>query len=127
MFPSNITINLQNSTVGVLNAGEIENVKSISVNVSTLAKSGHDDVAVALKELTEAVADSTEISPDERAYVLENLEELSKQAALAPEERAKSGVIKSILSGVATTLSAAGGLAEVWSTWGSAIRVFFGL
>ncbi|HEX8609287.1 MAG TPA: hypothetical protein VF679_11660 [Pedobacter sp.] len=127
MSSSNLTINLQNSTIGILNAGEIENVQSISVNVSSLVNSGHDEVAKALKELTEAVASSSEISPDERAYVLENLEELSKQAALLPGERAKSGVLKSVLSGVASTLGAAGGLAEVWSTWGSMIRAFFGL
>lgn len=126
-MPSNLTINLQNSTIGILNAGEIEDVQSISVNVSSLVESGHDEVAKALKELTEAVAASSEISPGERAYVLENLEEISKQAALPSEERAKPGVLKSVLSGVASTLGAAGGLAEVWSTWGNVIRAFFGL
>lgn len=120
-------IHLSNSTVGILNTGEIEDVQSISVNVSALAESGHAEMAKAIKELTEAVAASQELSVDERAYVLENLEELSKQALLPPNERAKSGVIKSLVTGVGASLSAAGGLAEVWSTWGEAIRTFFGL
>jgi hypothetical protein len=119
-------IHLSNSTVGILNTGEIEDVQSISVNVSTLAESGHAEMAKAIKELTEAVAASQELSADERAYVLENLEELSKQASLPSNERAKSGVIKSLIAGVGGSLSAAGGLAEVWSTWGTAIRGFFG-
>lgn len=119
-------IHLSNSTVGILNTGEIEDVQSISVNISTLAESGHAEMAKAIKELTEAVAASQELSADERAYVLENLEELSKQALLPPNERAKLGVIKSLASGVGASLSAAGGVAEVWSTWGGAIRAFFG-
>ncbi len=120
-------IHLSNSPVGILNTGEIEDIQSISVNVSTLAESGHAELAKAIKELTEAVAASQELSADERAYVLENLEALSEQALLPPNERAKSGVIKSLVAGVGASLSAAGGLAEVWSTWGAAIRAFFGL
>lgn len=119
-------IHLRDSTIGVLNTGEIKDVQSISVNVSTLAESGHAEMAKALKELTEAVAGSRELPADERAFVLENLEELSKQAALLPDERAKPGVIKSIVSGIGASLSAAGGLAEVWSTWGTVIRAYFG-
>ena len=34
------TINISNSTIGMLNTGEIENVQSISMNVSTLMDSG---------------------------------------------------------------------------------------
>jgi hypothetical protein len=119
-------IHLSNSTVGILNTGEIEDVRSISVNVSTLAETGHAEMAKAIKELTEAVATNQELSAGERAYVLENLEELSRQALLPPDERAKSGVIKSLVSGVGASVSAAGGLAEVWSTWGEQIRTFFG-
>jgi hypothetical protein len=109
-----------------LNAGEIKKVGSISANVSTLSESGHAEIARAIKELTEAIAESQELSADERTYILENLDELSKQAALSPDERAKTGVIKSLVSGVGGSLSAAGGLAEVWTTWGWAIRAFFG-
>lgn len=119
-------INLSNSTIGILNTGEIEDVEAISVNVSSLAGSGHTDIAKAIKELTEAVATTQELAGDERTYLLENLEELSRQAALPPETRAKSGVIKSLISGIGSTLSAAGGMAEVWSTWEIPIRTFFG-
>jgi hypothetical protein len=127
-MPTNpaVNIKLNNSTIGILNTGQIEHVQSISVHVASLAESGYTEVAKALKELTEAVAASKEISSHERSYVLDNLEELSKQASLPPTERAKTGVVKSILAGVASSLGAAGGLAEVWSTWGDKIRIFFG-
>jgi hypothetical protein len=84
-------------------------------------------VAKALKELTEAVASCQEISSEARSDILENLEELSKQAALTPEKRAKAGVIKSILSGVGASIGAVAGLAKIWSVWGNSIRAFFGV
>jgi len=120
-------INISRSTIGILNTGDIEEVQSISVNVSTLVESGHSEIAKALKNLTEAVAAEQKISSEERAELLDQLEELSRQATLKPEERAKTGVIKAILTSLATGLSAASGLAELWSTWGPAIRRFFGL
>lgn len=123
---SKTEIHLHSSIVGILNTGEIENVQSISVNVANLARNGHEEIARALKELTEAVAMNEGLDSAERAFVLENLEELSRQAALVPEERSKTGVIKSIWLGVASSIGAAGGLAEVWSTWGNTIRTFFG-
>ncbi|MDZ7337362.1 MAG: hypothetical protein ONB30_02345 [candidate division KSB1 bacterium] len=123
---SKVEIHLHHSTLGVLNTGEIENVHSISVNVSTLSDSGFPEVANALKILTEAIADSQEIASAQRAELLEQIEELSSQAARKPGERTKAGVIKAILTSLATTLSAAGGLAEVWSTWGPVVTRFFG-
>jgi hypothetical protein len=120
-----VELTLNNSPVGILNTGEIEDVDSISVNVSTLVKSGHDDIALALSELTNAVTKNVDLSADERSYVLENLEELSRQAALPHYERAKPNVIKSIAAGVGRSLSAAGSLAAVWSTWAKAINDYF--
>ena len=122
----NTEIHLRDSSVGVLNAGEIKDVQSISANVTSLSSAGQTEIANALKELTEAVAGSGDLPPEERTHVLESLEELSKQAALPANERAKLGVIKSLALGVGSTVSAAGGLAEVWSTWGPAIRAYFG-
>lgn len=120
------SINLFGS-VGILNTGEIENVKSILVNMSSLQDCGYSEVAAALKELTEAVAGCRELPSEKRAEVLDHLEELSRQATLEPEKRAKPGVLRGLFSGMATTLGAAGGLAGAWSTWGPAIKAFFGL
>jgi hypothetical protein len=123
---SNIEVHLHNSVIGILNTGEIENVQSISVCVATLAESGNIDIAAALKNLTEAVARNSDITSAQRSELLEQLEELGRQATLPPEKRTKPSVIKAIISSVAGTLGAAGALAEVWSTWGPAIRTFFG-
>lgn len=118
-------INLSNSAMNLLIGNAINDVQHISSNVSMLAESGKIEIAEALKKLTEGVAESTELSDEDKADVLQNLEELSRQAALEPDQR-KAGVIKSILLGISYTLAAAGGSAEVWSTWGPAIRAYFG-
>lgn len=121
------SINISNSTIGMLNTGEIENVNSISLNVSTLMDSGKKKVAFALKNLTESVTSNQNISLDQRTEFLDQLEEISRQATLSPEKRAKIGVIKAIITNLAKSFEAVGGLAEVWSTWGRSICNFFGL
>mgnify|MGYP001558668904 CR=1 FL=1 len=116
-------INISNSNIGILNTGEIKDIHSISVNI----KSGAHEVAEAIKQITEAVSKSPDLTGTTRSMVLEQLEELSKQALIPIENRSKPGIIKAIISTLSTTLGAAGGLAEVWSTWGPAIQKFFGI
>src|SRR5262249_942142 len=90
---NNISVHISESTIGMLNTGQLENVQSISVNVSTLADRGQAEVAEALKQVTEAVTASQEINSDNRDELLDYLEELSKQAALEPAQRAKPSII----------------------------------
>ena len=138
--PNNITFNIQqliqkggtatkveitNSTVGLLNTGEMLG-ESITANISTLADFNQYQIAEALKNLTEVVKASQDISSQQRTEILEQLNLLSEQAILAPSER-KAGLIKPILSTLATALSAGGGLAEIWSKWGNVIEGFFGI
>jgi hypothetical protein len=125
--PTLNNINIDRSVIGMLNAGQIQDVQNISINVSALVESGNSDVAQALKTLTESVAASEDISDEQRTELLEQLDELSSQAALPPEKRAKSGVIKAILASLGAGLSVAGNLAQIWSTWGATISSFFGV
>jgi hypothetical protein len=121
------SINIVNSTVGVLNTGQMNNIKSITVNIGKLNDSGLADVAAALNALTDAVAASVELMDEARSSALEQLETLSEQALLPENERMKPGILKTIGSALSSTLAAAGGLAEVWSTWGPPVLAFFGL
>jgi hypothetical protein len=121
---SGMRIDIRDSIV-LLNGRDITGVHSISVNLSTLEREGYEKAAEGLKEITEAVTRCLEISAAERSELLDMLDELSRQALLMRSKRAKPGVVKGILAAVATGLSAVGGLAEVWSTWGPAIERFF--
>ena len=122
-----VRIDIRDIVVVQLHAADIRGANSISANISGLAQSGHDEVAEALKWVTEAVTHCLEITAAQRSELLELLDELSSQAVLGLSERAKPGVIKGILAALATGLGAAGGLAEVWSTWGPCIQAFFGV
>jgi hypothetical protein len=120
-------INISGSTVGMLNTGNIQDVKNIDVNITSLINTGNEEVANALKKITEAVAENVDISDGDKSEILDQLNELSGQAAISPEKRAKPGVIKAIVKGLAASLGAAGGLAEVWTLTGKVICAYFGI
>lgn len=115
------------ANIAMLNAGQMANVESINQNIGALAESGNEQFAEAIKQITEAVvALQDEIDSAERTEILEILESVSTQAALPSEQRQK-GVVKALLTGLASALTATGSLAEIWSTWGAGIKTFFGL
>lgn len=116
---------ISNSTIGMIAEGGIKDVEAITVNVGTLESKGDAEVAKAMEAVTQAVLNSVEISQDAQRDLLEQLTELSQQATLPPEKRYKPSVIKALIAGIATGIGTAGGLAEVWATWGPTITNFF--
>jgi hypothetical protein len=119
-------INIDHSQIGVLNTGSIKDVEHIDINLTTLIQSGQKDVAEALKKLTEAVASNKDVSEEQQKDLLDQLDAVSGQAALPPEQR-KKGIIKPILGGLAAGLGAVASLAKVWSMTGDVICGFFGV
>lgn len=118
-------IEISNSTIGFFNTGTVKKVKSINANMHILDNEGHKEVARALQCISQAVISSEDISEESRIEIVEQIEEVSRQATLPSNQRTSKGVIKALLSGIATGLGAAGGLAEVWSTWGSVLVNYF--
>lgn len=119
------TLNIDNSTIGVLSLGQQNHLQNIAVNIGTV-QNADARVAEALKELTAAVARS-ELPSEDKDEALEHLEELSTQAARSPEQRARRSTLKALLGSLQGTLQAGGSLAEVWNTWGTELGRFFGL
>lgn len=118
-------LNIQGSAVGVLNTGEKANLRDIDVSLAMVSEAGAEEVATALQRVTEAVIEAEDdLNPGERAAVLDQLKELAAQASRPEEERSR-GVVRALVSGLGSTLQAAGGLAGVWDTWGPALRRFF--
>jgi hypothetical protein len=118
-------IRISNSTIGILNAGQMNNFESIAVNIGKLNDSGLTDVAAAIKALTDAVARSTELASELKSSTLEQLESLSEQALLPEKERMKPSILRAIGTAVGSVLTAVSGLAEIWSACGPAIMKFF--
>jgi hypothetical protein len=119
-------INVSNSSIGILNTGLIYNVKAININIGKLSEIGADEVANALKNVTDAVAETAELPDEAKSDVLEQLESLSEQATLPEAQRNKPAVLKAVFTSLNVALAAGGSLAGIWATWGPAIQKFFG-
>ncbi len=118
-----ITITLNQSQVGTLNLGTI--VGDVEAHLAAVEGPGADNVREALRSLAQAVVDDESLSGDERKDLLESLDVLAEEAGKEPERR-RSAVVRSVLLSLAASLGAAGGLAEVWSTFGPTLVDFFG-
>jgi hypothetical protein len=94
--------------------------------VTFLSERGDADVAVALKEVADAVAKSAEIDEVRQREILEVLVALAEQAKL-PADKRRTGVVRTLYEAAAGTLSVACDVAHVWSTFGPRIVAFFGL
>ena len=82
-------INVQNSNVGAINTGNIEN---IDINMSNLMNSGNNNIVELLKEFTEALINTQEIRDNIKNDILEQLSFVSAQSAL-PKEKRKGGLV----------------------------------
>lgn len=120
-------IRIENSQIGLLNTGTIEKTKKITANVNSLNKKGNKDIAKSLDELTSAVIKSSSLKEEIKHEIIEQLEEISKQANLKEDKRSNKSTIRAILKSIGETLSATGGLAEIWTAWGKDITSFFGI
>ena len=120
-----IVNNINNSSVGVFNSGSMNNIQSISINIKGLEESGMKEIAQAIRELAEVVDKSLVISEHQRKEILEQINELSKQANLPPDKRLATSVIKSVFISLGSTIGTVAGIAQIWSTWGPVISKFF--
>jgi hypothetical protein len=103
-------IKIDRSVVGSINTGEIG---KLDVMMSHIRAGGDADLADALQRFTQGVIDSDELTAEEKNKVLEHLSFLTTQHEL-PKEQRQGSVGRTVVSGIAQTISTAGGLAEVW-------------
>lgn len=114
-------IKVDNSTIGVLNTGNIE---SVDVSVTSLQQSGNSQLANAIKELANAVVSSNELQNDTKDQLIEILSVLSSEAT-APVERQRKGVAKVLIEQFKNALNVSTQLTQLWSTWGPIIMGAF--
>ena len=87
-------INVDKSVIGSINTG---NIGQIDVALSNIKNGGDDELANIIKEFTEAVLTSIELTIEMKNEIIEQLSFLSGQAAV-PKESQKGSIIKTILS-----------------------------
>ncbi len=98
----------------------------VDISITEIHQNSNAEIKEALNAISDAIKTSHELTQQQQTEALEQLDLLSREALL-PQQQRKQGIIKPILTGLATTLSAGGGAAEIWNTWEQVIMRFFGL
>lgn len=116
----NNNININNSKVGVLNTGH---VRQIELMMDRIEQNSSQDLARALRAFAQSITHSDGVDPDTRNELLEQVAEISAQAALPPAER-KKGILKALVDSVNNS---AGIVATLTDTWGKLQPMLQGL
>jgi hypothetical protein len=115
-------IHVDRSTVGAINTGEVE---KIDVSITVLQQAGNKDVSEALKALTQAVIDATDMPEDSKSQTLDQVGYLSEQATAAAKDR-KPGVIKAALAGITATATTVSSVLTAWNAAEPVLKAHFG-
>lgn len=114
-------ISISNANIGVLNTGSIG---TLDVSIGQLGDSGSDDVAAAFRGLTEAIANSNDLSASQKNELIDTLSIVAFEATLPYVQRRKAPM-RALLTDAATILGGVAGLAELWHQLGPAITELF--
>ncbi len=102
--------------------GDIQNTLT---NLSTKGPDGQQ-IAEALKQLTQKVIDSPEMAPARKKEAVEVISSIAQQADAEPGKRSKA-VVRVLLESFPKLLETAKDAAEIWDKWGGPIRMYFGI
>lgn len=116
-----IHIHIEGSTVGNVVVGTVANIQS-NINISR-GISG-EDLAVALRAVTEACLADQDFTDDQRQEALEAIEYLSEAATKPPEQR-RIRNIRTIAAGLAAVMATAAQAGQIWQEWGPVITQAF--
>jgi hypothetical protein len=121
----NITYNFHNSPIAMANFGT--QIGNISASLTAVGENDQrsKDFSTALKQLTEAVVNSTDLKDEQKKEALDALSFVGKQAEEPPEKR-QTGVLKPVLEAIPKLLSSGSALVTLWHTFGPHLIHFFG-
>jgi len=115
------SLNLTYNITGMANFGQV--IGDISVNVQQVKQQGHEAVAEALKELTEAIVNDPDLSDEQKEGAVGQMKELTEQARLDAASRNR-GVLDAILGYLPTVIKLSKKCAELWDNYEPLIRQF---
>ena len=117
---NNITV--KDSVVGTINTGS---VGSIDQSITALNQLGESNVAVAIKELTEAFLRSGDLTKNQQNELIETLSVLAKEAA-TPAQQRENSVAHTLLDRAIEISRVANDITEVCEKWWPVIVAVFG-
>jgi hypothetical protein len=100
-------------------------VGTISSAVSVISQQGQNEVAAAIRELSEAVIRSS-MQDIQKQEALQVIADLAKQAEEKPEARSM-GSVKALIAGLPGMIGFAADVTVLWDKYAHIIRAFFGI
>ena len=114
-------IRVEGSTVGAINTGQVQ---QLDAAVTFYRDVGNSELADALKELTQAVIDSSELEAQSRTDIVELLSHLTQEIRKPSSQRSRS-VARSIMAGLKEALSTLTNLSDLWAKVGPLLDRMF--
>jgi hypothetical protein len=114
-------INVNNSVVGTINTGSIGTVDQ---SISALIQCGEPELAEAIKNLSEAILQSGDLTRNQKNELIENLSVISKEA-VTPKEARQNTVALSLLEKAMKVTSLANDITEVCQKWWPVLTAVF--
>jgi hypothetical protein len=111
------SIRIDRSNVGVVNTGSIQ---SLQVSLAGIQQGGNAALAAALKEMTEAVINSTELEQAQKNDAVQMLEAVAADSA-RPEGERRPAVTRAVLAGFAEIVKVGASLATLWTHLGPTV------
>ena len=115
------SMNITYKITGMANFGQV--IGDIEVNVQQIKESGHEEIAQALAELTEVIANDPKLTDGDKTQAIGQMQELSQQVRVEKESRNK-GVIEAIFAHLPTLITLSEKCQELWGKYEPIIRGF---
>jgi hypothetical protein len=114
-------IRIDRSTIGAVNTGTVQ---SLQVSLAGIRQGGDEELARALKEMTEGVLKSSELLAAQKDEALELLETLASEAA-RPKPQRRSTAMRAVVSAFSEIAKTGASLSTLWAQHGSTIEALF--
>src|ERR1041385_866691 len=114
-------IQISNSNIGVLNTGTIGMIDGA---VGVMQRGGDREAAESFKRMTEAIANSPDLSGSAKNKAMELLSIIATEAA-APKEKRRGEAMRTLLRDVASALGGAAALVKLWEAAKPVIEALF--
>jgi hypothetical protein len=101
-----------------------EQIRYLNVALDNVQNAESPDLANALRQLTEAVLTSSELSPEKKKLAVNHLSNITDQAAL-PKNKRQSRIGKKILEGFEGVISVSPVLLGIWDTVQPLVETIF--
>lgn len=114
-------IAINNSQVGVLNTGNIQNLNQ---TIDSLYSASQKDLAENIKKFSEVIIAEAKLNDAQKSEVLESLDIITKELFQKPESRKKS-VVKVLMGQIAGITGFAADALAVWQVLHPMLQKFF--